>query len=429
MSFDAAPPSPQRIAVIGGGISGLSAAYELTPGASVTLFESEDRLGGHAHTVLAGRNGDVPVDMGFIVFNYANYPHLTRMFRDLEVPVVRSNMSFGATIDDGRVEYGLQSAGALVGQKRNLGRPGFYRMVRDIFAFNARAEDAAATDEVSVGDLMKELGLGDWFKEYYLMPICGAIWSTPPNGIEAFPARSLVRFFRNHALLSATGQHQWWTVDGGSIEYVKRLERHLRGLGVVIHTGTPVQGVTRDESGVEVSFDGRSERFDQVIFACHSDVALRLISDPTPAETSALGDVRYQDNEVILHCDPTQMPRRKACWASWVYKADTRFPQTAIGVTYWMNRLQNLPEDDLLLVTLNPAQPIAKNKIYETRVFRHPVFDKAALDAQERIKTMQGQNRTWFAGAWLRHGFHEDGYASAMRVVRQMGLQFEGQPA
>lgn len=412
--------------MIGGGISGLAAAYELTPDASVTLYEAEPRPGGHAHTVLAGRNGDVPVDMGFIVFNYANYPHLTRMFRDLNVPVARSDMSFGATIDDGRVEYGLCNARALLGQRRNLGRPGFYRMVRDILTFNARAESAATSDDLSVGELMARLGLGNWFRAYYLLPICGAIWSTPPDGINAFPARSLVRFFQNHALLSASGQHQWWTVDGGSIEYVRRLEHHLRGTGVAIRAGRPVQTVIRGDDGVEIRAGGRTERFDEVVFACHSDVALRLLDRPTAAEQSALGDVRYRDNHVVLHRDPGQMPRRRACWSSWVYKADTRHPQTAIGVTYWMNRLQNLPGDDLLLVTLNPNGQIPPDMIYHERVFRHPVFDQPALAAQQRIAAMQGRNRTWFAGAWLRHGFHEDGYASALRVVRRMRQQPQG---
>ena len=425
MSFDAAPTKPQRIAIIGGGISGLAAAYLLSPQHAVTLFESSADLGGHARTVLAGKNGDQPVDTGFIVFNYANYPHLTRMFHDLNVPVTKSDMSFGATIDGGAVEYGLNDLRALVGQRRNLLRPGFLRMVRDIFRFNAKAEQAADDPDVSIGDLVDEMNLGDWFQRYYLMPICGAIWSTPPDEIRAFPARSLVQFFRNHALLSHTGQHQWWTVDGGSVEYVSRLAKHLELCGVVLKPATPVRGVERDGVESTVHFDnGEQQCFDQVIFACHSDDALRLLAQPTSQEHRALSALCYQDNRMVLHCDETQMPRRKDCWSSWVYKADHKRPSSAIGVTYWMNRLQNIPDNDPLFVSLNPIDDVPSAKIYDETTFRHPVFDHAALRAQADLKAIQGANNTWFAGAYTRHGFHEDGFASAVRIARQMDKQF-----
>ncbi len=425
MSFDAQPICPQRVAVIGGGISGLAAAYLLSPHHSVTLFEAAPNLGGHARTVLAGRNGDQPVDTGFIVFNYANYPHLTRMFMDLDVPVKRSDMSFGATIDNGHVEYALRDLNGLIGQRRNLVRPGFLRMVRDIIKFNAKAEAAAVNDDMTIGDLVNELNLGQWFQRYYLMPICGAIWSTPPAEIRHFPARTLIQFFRNHALLSTSGQHQWWTVDGGSIEYVRRLEQHLRGQGVVIRKGTPVGSVTRDglESTIH-THNHPAEAFDQVIFACHSDQALRLLAQPTAKETQALSAIQYQDNRVVLHRDHQLMPRRKACWSSWVYNASTAHQAPSMGVTYWMNRLQGIPENDPLFVTLNPAQDIAAEQTYDDTVFRHPVFDRAAIRAQSALRDMQGENNTWFAGAYTRHGFHEDGFASAVRVVRQMDRQF-----
>ena len=424
MSFDALSMRPQRIAIIGGGISGLAAAYLLSPHHRVTLYESDTRLGGHARTVMARRNGDQPVDTGFIVFNYSNYPHLTSMFRDLDVPVEKSDMSFGATINNGQVEYGLRDIAAVFGQRRNLLRPGFARMVRDILRFNARAEATAFDDTMTVGDLMAELNLGTWFRDYYLKPICGAIWSTPPDGITAFPARSLVQFFRNHALLSARGQHQWWTVSGGSIEYVRRLEAALRANGTEIRTGAPIQAVTRDGLRPQVHVAGAEpEAFDQVIMACHSDQALRLLAQPTAAEHAALSAVGYQDNHMILHRDETQMPRRRACWSSWVYKADTTAQQSQIGVTYWMNRLQNIDEGDPLFVSLNPCQTIRDDLIYDQKTFRHPVFDGPALKAQKQIQAMQGQNGTWFAGAWLRHGFHEDGFASAVRVARQLDPQ------
>lgn len=420
MSFDLPSPLPQRIAIIGGGISGMAAAYLLADSHDVTLFEAAPNLGGHARTVMAGQRGDQPVDTGFIVFNYVNYPHLTSMFRDLDVPVIKSDMSFGATIDNGRIEYGLRDLAAVMGQRRNLMRPGFFRMLRDIIRFNGNAE-RLAEDGTTIGELVDGMQLGDWFRRYYLMPICGAIWSTPPEEIQSFPARSLVRFFRNHALLSATGQHQWWTVQGGSINYVTRLAQNLKDRGVTLRTGSPISSVHRDAAGVHIASPGAApQQFDQVIFACHSDDALRMLANPTATETAALSDLRYQDNQMILHADQSQMPRRKACWSSWVYKADAQDTRPAIGVTYWMNRLQNIPEDDPLFVSLNPVRSVDPGKIYDEKTFRHPVFDLAALKAQDTIKAIQGQNQTWYAGAYLRHGFHEDGFASAVRVAKSI---------
>ncbi|MGJ8547779.1 MAG: NAD(P)/FAD-dependent oxidoreductase [Sulfitobacter sp.] len=424
MSLDTIPTRPQRIAIIGGGISGLAAAHLLSPQHAVTLLEAAPRLGGHARTVMAGRNGDQPVDTGFIVFNYANYPHLTRMFQDLDVPVTKSDMSFGASINGGEIEYGLRDLRALTAQKRNLMRPGFARMVRDILRFNTKAEALATDGSATIGDLMNDLKLGDWFQRYYLMPLCGAIWSTPPDEIRAFPARALVQFFRNHALLSASGQHQWWTVDGGSIEYVRRLEHSLRGRGVAIRTNTKVDSVSRTAGQSIVHCGGAPlGSFDQVIFACHSDQALRLLAQPTPQEQAALSAIRFQDNQMILHRDINQMPQRRSVWSSWVYKADTTRPEPAIGVTYWMNRLQNIPENDPLFVSLNPSEPVPDQLIYDQKTFRHPVFDGPALAAQKQLKDMQGQNNTWFAGAYTRHGFHEDGFASAARIARMMDGQ------
>lgn len=421
MSFDALHPHAQRIAIIGSGISGLAAAWQLAPHNRVTIYEAEPRLGGHSRTIVAGRNGDQPVDTGFIVFNYANYPHLTRLFADLDVPVEKSDMSFGITVDQGRIEYALKDLRGLLAQKRNLARPGFARMIADIAKFNSRAASMAHSDDVTIDELLDELRMGEWFRRYYLMPICGAIWSTPADKIGEFPARSLLRFFENHALLSATGQHQWWTVSGGSIEYVKRLEAALRLRGVEFRLGTPVKAVKRSVDSVTISAENAlPEQFDQVIIACHSDQALKLLAKPSEVEQAALSAIRYQPNDVYLHRDVTQMPKRQACWSSWVYQAETRASETRLGVTYWMNRLQNIPESDPLFVTLNPQNEIAQEMIYDHEVFWHPVFDRAAIRAQGQIAEIQGQNRTWFAGAWLRHGFHEDGFASAVRVARAL---------
>jgi len=420
MSFDAPFRPARRIAIIGGGISGLAACWLLSRNNAVTLYEAEPRLGGHARTVMAGKRGDQPVDTGFIVFNYANYPHLTRMFQDLDVPVAKSNMSFGASIDHGRIEYGLEDLGALLAQRRNLARPGFLRMLRDILRFNARAEAFAKDTDATIGDLMSELQLGRWFRDYYLVPLSGAIWSTPPEQILSFPARALVQFFRNHALLSAQGQHQWWTVEGGSREYVSRLEAALKAQGADLRVSCPVRSVRRTGGLVTVVTDGAAETFDEVIFACHSDQALRLLDQPTETEHRALSAIRFQDNAVYLHRDVAQMPKRRKVWSSWVYQAETGVERTQIGVSYWMNRLQNIPEEDPLFITLNPARDIPDHLVYDQNTFRHPVFDLAALKAQGRLREMQGQNNTWFAGAYTRHGFHEDGFASAVRIARAL---------
>lgn len=421
MPFDQSPGVRPRIAVIGGGITGLSAALDLSDHADVTLYEAEPRLGGHARTVVAGRRGDQPVDTGFIVFNFANYPRLVRLFRSLDVPIQKSCMSFGATVDGGRLEYGLRSVGALFAQRRNLGDPRFWGMLRDIGRFNAQAERAAASDDVTIGELVDHLRLGNWFRNHYLMPICGAIWSTPPEEIHAFPARTLVQFFRNHALMNVTGQHQWWTVTGGSREYVRRLQDRLLDRGVTIRAGTPVASVHRQPGRVILTTGAGAEpAHDHVVFATHPDQALRMLDTPTVWEQALLGAIRYQDNAAFLHRDTAQMPRRRAAWSSWVYQSDQRHGRQGVGVTYWMNRLQNIPEDDPLFMTLNPAQPIPEHLVYDQVVFRHPVFDRAALAAQRDLASIQGQGNTWFAGAWARHGFHEDGIAAAYRVTRAL---------
>lgn len=411
----------RRIAVIGAGISGMAAAHLLTGRDRVVLLEAENRLGGHARTVMAGRRGDQPVDTGFIVFNKANYPNLTALFGRLEVPVAPSDMSFGASIDGGRFEYGLRSLGALFAQKRNLANPRFMGMLRDVLRFNGRAAETVAGKPMTIGELLGVLGTGSWFRDYYLLPISGAIWSTPVQGILDFPADALVRFFQNHALMGYNGQHQWYTVQGGSIEYVRRLEASLQGRGVEIRKGATVRSVRRPGTGVEVRAQGGEwEAFDEVIFATHSDDTLRLLADPDAAEHAALSAVRYQPNQAVLHADPSVMPRRRSVWASWVYCEQAGRRADRIDLTYWMNSLQGIPQDDPMFVTLNTNRPIREELIYDTVIFRHPIYDLAALRAQASIRAMNGSRATWFCGAWMRNGFHEDGFASAVEVVEAM---------
>lgn len=425
MPFELPPAAPKRIAVIGAGISGMGAAHLLGDEHLVTLFESEPRLGGHARTIVAGKRGDQPVDTGFLVFNYANYPRMAGLFDELDVPVVKSNMSFGASIDGGRIEYGLASLDALFAQRRNTLNPKFLRMVRDIFRFNKQALHIANEDRTrTVGEFLSVMGTGDWFRDNYLLPLSGAIWSTPTEKIMDFPAHAMIQFFENHALMNTTGQHQWYTVDGGSIEYVRRLEIAMLRKGVDIRLNAPVRSVRRTAGGAQVkAWGGTWEMFDEVIFATHSDDSLRILADPSDFEQATLGAIKYQPNEVVLHCDESVMPKRRQTWSSWVYTEDRNITSDSIDLTYWINSLQPVPMDDPHFVTLNTKRTIREDRIYDQTTLRHPVYDLAALAAQEKLRLNNGANNTWFCGAWMRHGFHEDGYSSAVDVAQAIAMQ------
>ncbi len=413
------PSGPRRIAIVGGGISGLAAAWLLKDTAQVVLYEAEPRLGGHARTVMAGKRGDQPVDTGFIVFNRANYPHLVSMFEALDVPLADSDMTFGASFDEGRFEYGLRDLRSVFAQPRNACDPRFIGMIRDILRFNARALAMAKEDDQPLGTLLDRLGTGTWFRDRYLLPLSGAIWSTPAEAILDFPARALLRFFDNHALLHHSGQHRWLTVRGGSVEYVRRLEAALARAGVDLRPGTPVRAIRRHAHGVEIAAGGVSELADEVILATHSDDALALLADPSPCEAEGLGAVRYQPNRAVLHADQSVMPRRRRVWSSWNYREPAARP-AQIDLTYWMNSLQPIPKDDPIFVTLNPTRAVREELIYDEAVFRHPVYDLAAERGRQRIRAVNGALRTWFCGAWMRDGFHEDGYASAVEVVEAL---------
>ena len=423
MPFETRGAAAKRIAVIGGGISGMGAAYHLAEDHHVVLFESEGRLGGHARTIYAGKNGDQPVDTGFIVFNYRNYPHLTRLFDALDVPVAPSDMSFGVSVGNGAMEYGLAGIDAIFAQRRNLLRPAFVGMIRDILKFNENAE-AATRPGITVGDLCETLGLGSWFQNYYLRPFSGAIWSTPTGRIGDFPAETMIRFFKNHGLLGWYTQPEWFTVKGGSIEYVTRLGAALEARGVDVRLGAPTAGVRRVGYGVEVRAEGGEwEGFDEVVFATHSDDTLALLTDATGVERTALSAVRYQANHAVLHADASAMPKRRKVWSSWSYVDTGKAPDAPIDLTYWMNSLQPIPHDDPMFVTLNRDAPLREELVYDETTFRHPVYDAAAIAAQDTVRAINGQNHTWFAGAWMRNGFHEDGLASAVDVVEALNAQ------
>ncbi|MEP5728697.1 MAG: FAD-dependent oxidoreductase [Sulfitobacter sp.] len=413
------PPSLRpSVAVIGAGISGMGAAHHLADTHRVTLFEAAPRLGGHARTVVAGKNSDQPVDTGFIVFNHANYPHLTALFKELDVPVAKSNMSFGASIDGGRLEYALHSVDSIFAQRRNAANPKFLRMVRDILRFNKNAVDLASDQTLTIAQFLELLGAGSYFRDYYLSPLSGAIWSTPTDKILDFPAHAMITFFENHALLGYSGQHQWYTVQGGSIAYVSRLETAMRNKGVDVRLNAHVLGVKRSSSKVQVKLAGAEwESFDHVIFATHSDDTLAMLFDVDPTEQKALAAIKYQPNEVVLHADASIMPSRRKTWASWVYTEDRNAVSDRIDLTYWMNSLQPIPMDDPHFVTLNTKRTIREELIYDQVTLRHPVYDLGAIAAQKEIAAHNGTRNTWFCGAWMRHGFHEDGLASAIDVV------------
>ena len=348
-----------KIAVIGTGISGLAAAYLLHAQHDIAVYEKSDRAGGHSRTMTV-RHGDrdIAVDTGFIVFNERNYPNLTALFRRLGVTVKDSDMSFGLTVDNGRLEWGAKSLSSLFGQRGNLMRPRFLKLVYDVLRFNAQVEAAVEkAPHLTLGALLTHMKLGDWFKRNYLLPMAGAIWSCPPCQMLDFPALTFVRFFANHSLLSVTGQPQWKTLEGGSQSYVERL---CAPFADRIRLGCGAAQVTRDAGGVTVrDTKGGMDRFDQVVFACHADEALALLADPDGPEQKALSAIRYQRNLAILHSDTGVMPKNRPCWASWVYHADGEGDAPEISVTYWMNSLQGIDERYPLFVTLNPNREIA----------------------------------------------------------------------
>jgi uncharacterized protein len=418
MPFDKISPERRRIAVVGGGISGMAAAHLLADEHEVTLFESELRLGGHARTVIAGKRGDQPVDTGFIVFNRVNYPHLLALFAKLGVPTVESDMSFGASIAGGRLEYALKSLDSLFAQRRNLLNPAFLRMCRDIPHFNKNAPALARDPSLTIGGLLDAMGTGAYFRDHYLLPLSGAIWSTPSQGILDFPAQALVQFFQNHALMQLSDQHQWYTVKGGSVQYVSRLQVELIRQGVTLRLGAKIAAIRRHAEQVDIRAEADEwETFDDVVMATHSDTTLALLSDASPAERAALAAIRYQPNRAVLHADESLMPKNRKCWSSWVYAEPAGPRPDRIDLTYWMNSLQPIPQDDPMFVTLNSNRPIRSELIYDEVTFHHPVYDLAALAAQAQIKAMNGAMNTWFCGAWLGSGFHEDGFASAVQAV------------
>lgn len=411
---------PLRIAVIGAGVSGLSAAWLLSSRHQVTLFEGDARLGGHAHTAEApgGPDGVIPVDTGFIVFNEDNYPNFTALLKHLGTPSIDADMALSVSLDDGAFEY---SSGSLFAQKRNFFSARYWGMLRDVTRFYRNGpRDLAELDSplTSLDDYLKQKGYCQAFRDDHLLPQAAAIWSTPLAAIREYPAAALIRFFQNHGMMQVFGRGLWRTVQGGSRAYVEKLVQAFQG---EVRKGVRVTSVRRDADGVDIRLaSGQVERFDQVVIATHGDQALALLEDPTAEEARLLSAFRYSRNLAVLHTDPSLMPRRRAAWTSWNHIGRRNAPQEGC-VTYWMNRLQSLPARPELFVTLNPTREIAPDAVIRTDVYDHPLFDGGAIAAQQALWSLQGVKRTWFCGSYFGHGFHEDGLQSGLAVAEQLG--------
>ncbi len=415
-----------KIAVIGSGITGLSAAWMLSQTADVTLFERDARLGGHSNTVVTPTG--TPVDMGFIVYNIPNYPNLTGLFDTLGVATENSDMSFAVSMDGGRLEYfGSEKPSELFAQRLNLVRPRFWLMLRDLMRFYRTAGNVLQQTggaDLSLGDYLAEHKYSRPFLEDHLLPMAAAIWSAPTAEIMGFPVRTFVRFFENHKLLNVIDRIQWRTVTGGSRSYVQKILQAYAGRVVL---GDGAAAVWRSEHGVHVrTFSGHEAVFDQLVMACHADQSLRLLQDADQAERGVLGNFRYAPNRAVLHQDTALMPKRRKVWASWNYLGERppggrESDGRAVSITYWMNRLQNLKSPEPLLVTLNPLHEPAPDKTIASFDYEHPIFDRAALLGQSQLREIQGRNRLWFCGAWAGYGFHEDGLASGCAVAEALG--------
>jgi uncharacterized protein len=408
-----------RIAVVGSGISGLSAAWLLSRQHRVTLYEADNRLGGHTHTVdvtLEGRT--FPVDTGFLVFNHRTYPELTRLFDTLGVETVASEMSFSVRLDQPDLEWAGTSLGTVFGQRANLARPAFWQMLRDILRFNREAvRESELGRNMALGEYLRARGYGKPFIEWYLLPMAAAIWSCPAAQMLDFPLSSFVTFCYNHGLLQVTNRPQWRTVKGGGREYVRRL---AAGIGEIL-PGRKVESVRPRGDMIELVSGSLSGCYDRVVLACHSDQSSAILAEHYPAQSRLLRQLHYQPNRAVLHSDASVLPRRRNLWAAWNYQSGHGgLSDRPVAVHYLINRLQPLPTETPVIVSLNPLQEPDPALQHGEFHYSHPVFSRHAAGIQRRLAADNGRDGIWLAGAWLGYGFHEDGLASALRVARQL---------
>ena len=415
----------QRIAVIGAGVSGLTAAWLLSEKHDITLFEAGDYAGGHTNTEYVEAGGRTwPVNTGFIVFNDWTYPGFIKLMDRLGVASEVSDMSFSVDCQNSGLQYNGTSLNTLFAQRRNLFNPSFLKMIREILRFNqeTRADLAAGNipEGQTLGEYLDRHGYSRYFRNYYIVPMGAAIWSAPEIVLEQFPIRFFLQFFNNHGMLSVDDRPTWRVISGGSATYVNRM---MDRLGECTHLNSPVSSIQRDEDGVTITSNGQQHRFDQVILGCHSDQALAMLSDATPEEREILGAIAYQKNDVVLHTDASVLPSNRRAWAAWNYRIPGSNSEP-VSVSYNMNILQNFHDaPETFCVTLNRSHDIAPEKIIKRFEYDHPVFTLDAVAAQERYDEIGNRNRTHFCGAYWFNGFHEDGVQSALRVTRAFGVE------
>jgi predicted NAD/FAD-binding protein len=411
-----------KIAIIGSGIAGLTSAYLLNRSHDITVFEAADWIGGHTHTVDVNVNGrDYAIDTGFIVFNDWTYPNFIRLLGQLGVTFKPTEMSFSVTDPKTRTEYNGNNLNSLFAQRSNLLSLSFWGMLRDILRFNREAladlESQRIAHDTTLGDYLHSRGYGERFIEHYIVPMGAAIWSMSLADMLAFPLQFFVRFFKNHGLLSVSNRPQWCVIEGGSSRYIEPL---TASFAERIRLSCPVNSVERDAEGVTIHSAAGSERFDKVVFACHSDQALKMLAQPSAAEQEILGALPYAENDVVLHTDTRLLPKRPLAWASWNYRLGGGKQQLA-AVTYDMNILQGIDSDTTFCVSLNQTAAIDPNKILARYTYAHPQYSLAGVDAQARWPELAGINHTWFCGAYWANGFHEDGVVSGLRVASALG--------
>ncbi len=422
----------QRIAIVGSGISGLSAAHHLKGQAEVTLFEAGDYFGGHTHTVdvsLPTAQGMQThgVDTGFLVYNERTYPGLIALFEELGVTTAKSDMSFSVQVPRAQGQAALEWNGAnlntVFAQRSNLFRPRFLRMLRDVMRFNALATELAERNQdhelaQPLSGFLYSNQFSDAFRDWYLLPMLGCIWSCPTDQMLQFPVATMIRFCHNHGLIQVNNRPQWYTVAGGARHYVEKILAAIPDKRL----NTPVLRIERDAHSVTLQTHAGSERFDRVILASHADQSLAMLAEPTAQEVATLGAIRYHPNRAVLHTDTSVMPKRKLAWAAWNYEraAQTSTESTRVCLHYWLNLLQPLPFTQDVIVSLNPLNEIDPSHVIGAYDYAHPVFDLPAIRAQTQMPQLQGQQHTWFAGAWMGYGFHEDGFKAGRDAAQNL---------